>query len=144
MTLKISTGLRNAMLGTGGFKETMDGGFLRFYTGTQPESADAAATGTLLVTFYSNSVDAGLNFATPANGLITKANEVWSGTSGATGTAGWFRFSDSADTPTDVSTTAKRVDGAIAISGAEVNTANVAFISGVMRSVDTFSLTLPA
>ena len=48
MTVKLSTGLRNAMSGTTGYSGALNGGVVYAYTGPQPVSADAAATGTLL------------------------------------------------------------------------------------------------
>lgn len=54
MALKLSTALRNALLEQGSLKGVMSNSVLKVYTGSQPTSADAAPTGTLLCT-YSNS-----------------------------------------------------------------------------------------
>lgn len=48
MTVRQSTGLRNALCGNDGFSKIFINGEIRIYSGTQPASADAAATGTLL------------------------------------------------------------------------------------------------
>lgn len=68
MALRISTGLRNFLLSGGSLKQAMTGGRIEIYSGTQPASADAAATGTLLVTI----TDASGTWAaeTPATGSI--------------------------------------------------------------------------
>lgn len=50
MTLRLSTGLRNKMLGGQSLQGCLSGGRLKIYTGAQPASADAAPTGTLLLT----------------------------------------------------------------------------------------------
>lgn len=48
MTIRFSTGARNALAGHCGFASLFQGGSISIYTGTQPASADSAATGTLL------------------------------------------------------------------------------------------------
>ena len=53
MAFKLSTALRNAILEQSSLKHCMSNAVLKIYTGSQPSSADAAPTGTLLCT-YSN------------------------------------------------------------------------------------------
>lgn len=55
MALRLSAALRNAVLGTQPLKLAMDNCVLKIYTGSQPSSADAAPTGTLLCTYSSAS-----------------------------------------------------------------------------------------
>ena len=51
MTARFSTGLRNFVASGGGsYKDALQGGKIKIYTGSQPASADDAPTGTLLVT----------------------------------------------------------------------------------------------
>jgi hypothetical protein len=50
MAVKLSTGLRNAVLSGQEFRKVFEDGVIKVYTGTAPASADDAATGTLLVT----------------------------------------------------------------------------------------------
>lgn len=50
MTIRISTGARNATATTLGLLGAFNKGSIRIYSGTQPATADAAATGTLLGT----------------------------------------------------------------------------------------------
>lgn len=146
MALRLSTGLRNALLAAGGFKETLDGCKINFYTGTQPASADDAATGTLLVTISDNGGVGGLNWDTaPSGGSIPKAPaQTWRGTAVASGTAGWFRIYPSAGDPSVLSTTEARVDGAIATSGAQLNASSVTVVSGATQDISSLSITLPA
>lgn len=55
MTLKYSTAARNFMAGHGSFKDAFQNGRIEIYTGAQPATADAAATGTLLCTITNGS-----------------------------------------------------------------------------------------
>lgn len=48
MTIRISTGVRNAIGNSLGFAGAFNKGHIRIYSGSQPINADAAATGTLL------------------------------------------------------------------------------------------------
>ena len=51
MTLKLSAAARNYALQNGSLRKAFNGGKLLVYTGTQPATAEAAPTGTLLVTY---------------------------------------------------------------------------------------------
>lgn len=55
MALRISTALRNALLHGASLRREMANCVLKVYTGSQPASADAAPTGTLLCTYSSSS-----------------------------------------------------------------------------------------
>jgi hypothetical protein len=79
MTLRFSTALRNSILAQQPLADAMSNCFLKIYTGSQPASADAAPTGTLLCT-YSKSSGA-ITRETLAVGTITLA-----GTSGSAST----------------------------------------------------------
>ena len=54
MALRYSTGFRNHLAAGGSFKSAFQGGRIEIYTGTQPATADAAVTGTLLCTVTNN------------------------------------------------------------------------------------------
>lgn len=54
MTARISTGLRNFLAESGSLKDALQGGKILVYSGSQPTTADAAPTGTLLCTFTDN------------------------------------------------------------------------------------------
>lgn len=55
MALRLSTALRNFLLEGGAFEQAFTGGKLKIFSGSQPADADAAETGTLLVTISDNS-----------------------------------------------------------------------------------------
>lgn len=152
MALRLSTGLRNALLATDSFKETMVDGVIRIFPGVQPTSADDAEGATHLVeltlasaAFTPGAPEGGLEFgdAATAGVLPKKTGEVWSGVATATGTAGWFRFYPNART-TGASTTAARFDGSISTSGAQLNMSSTAITSGATTTIDSFTITFPA
>jgi len=148
MALRLSTGLRQALLGTASFDATFTACFINIYTGTQPATADTAASGTLLATIYSNNPTdtLGLNFDVPAvAGTISKAaGETWAGTALATGTAGWYRLYEAGGNPAILSTTESRIDGNISTSGANMNMSSTTITTGTVQTVSTFDVTLPA
>ncbi len=148
MSFRLSTGLRNKVLdggAAGGFKAALALGFINIYTGSQPTSADTGATGTLLGIVSVSGGGTGLTFDAAAAGVLSKAAaETWRFTGLADGTAGWFRFHAAGDTPTNTSTTAARLDGAIGTSGAELNLTNLSILTGQVNTVDTFTVTQPA
>ncbi|NIT14179.1 MAG: hypothetical protein GTN99_08075 [Candidatus Dadabacteria bacterium] len=145
--MRLSTGLRNAMLGTASFDAEFTACFINIYSGPQPASADDAITGsnTLLATIYSDGAALGLNFDAPVSGTISKAAaETWSGTALASGTAAWFRLYEAGDTPANLSTTASRVDGSIGISGGDMNISNTTITVSAVQTITQFDVTLPA
>lgn len=72
MTIRLSTGLRNALAQGLGFSSAFNRGSINIYSGAQPVSADAAVTGTLLGTVTSSS--GALTQETQATGTITLAS----------------------------------------------------------------------
>jgi hypothetical protein len=146
MALKVSTGLRNHMLTVGPFKNAMDGGFLRIYSGTVPADADAAISGpVLLVQLSLNGLGvSGLTFEAPAvNGIISKTTaEVWQGTNVSAGTATFFRFVKGSDLH-GVSTTEVRLQGSVAVVGGELNLSSVTLSNGAQQTVNHFNVALP-
>jgi len=141
MALRLSTGFWNKVLGTGSVQTVLAGGTLDIYSGAQPAAADDAPTGTLLASITITGT--GLNMDPPVNNVISKAAaEAWTANAAATGTAGWFRYKAAGDTGV-VSTTEARVDGAIAVSGAEMNISHTAVTAGAAQTVNQFDLTFP-
>lgn len=150
MTVRLSTGLRNAMCGTVGFAAAFNGGVIEVRTGSQPSSADAPASGTLLGTVTLNSLPFtpgdmtnGLTFAAAANGAVSKSG-VWSFNGIAAGTAGWFRLKGNAQDDGAASTTHVRLDGSIATSGADLNLSNTSIAVGAPNTIDSFVFNIPA
>lgn len=141
--LKISTGLRNAMLDTATLRTALGNGFVKIYSGAAPGSADAAVTGTLLCVISDDTTGVGISLAPAAGGSIAKTpTEVWAGNNVASGTAGYYRHVASTDTGT-ASITEPRVQGAIATSGSELNLTSVVLSNGATQTVDFYSITLP-
>lgn len=148
MTVRLSTGLRNKMLdggASGGIKGALNLGFINIYSGPQPLTADAAATGTLLGTVSVNAGGTGLTFDAAVNGTLSKAAaEVWKFLGLAVGTAGWFRYYPPGGNPAIQSTTEARLDGSCGSSGADMNLTNIAITVGAPNTVDVFQFTQPA
>lgn len=146
MTLKVSTGLRNGLLATGSVKSQLDGGFIKIYAGAVPADADAAlGAATLLCTISLNSTGTGINFDTAAaGGTLAKAPaQVWSGVNVAAGTATFYRHVASTDTG-GASTTEPRIQGAVAVAGAEMNLSSVALTNGATQTLDYYTVTQPS
>lgn len=150
--LRLATGVRTGLAGTSGLKELFDGGTIDIYTGSQPASSDYAETGSKLVTVSLNSTTAGLSgmsgtagitFGTMGSGQLPKSSDVWSGLIGVAGVAGWFRLYGTAST-SGTSSTARRLDGNVGVSGSDLVLANTSLVAGATLTIDTFTLTVPA
>lgn len=109
MTIRLSTGARNAAVDTPGLGSAFDGGTARFafYTGALPATGDTAVTGTLLGT----TIPASDVFGAASAGTIT-ANAITSDSaadaSGTPQTAVLFRTGDTAVT-SNASATDRRI-----------------------------------
>lgn len=150
MTIRLSTKLRDNLAGTTGFAATFANGVIEIYSGSQPANADAAVTGTLLGTvtlnsgaFTPGSPTNGLTFAAASGGAVSKSG-VWSFNGVAAGTAGWFRLKGNATDAGGVSTTLPRLDGSIAVSGADMNLSNITIAVSAPNTIDSFTWTQPA
>ena len=108
-------------------------GTVEVRTGSQPASADNAATGTLLATFTL----ADPAFGTASSGTAALAGAPRSTTGVADGTAGWFRMKDS--------TGATVMDGSVTVTGGggqlELNTTTIS--TGVNVQITSGSVTMP-
>lgn len=151
MALRLSTGLKNAMLGETGFKGALANGVLRIYTGAQPASPDNAVAGTLLMevtlnggAFSHGSPTNGLNWDDPALGYIAKpAGDVWRGSGLAAGVAGWARFCANPADDGSSSDTLARLDMSVGVSTGDLRLSNVNIAVGAPSTVDAASLRLP-
>ena len=150
MALRLSTKLRDNLAGTTGFAATFANGIIEIYSGAQPATADSAVTGTLLGTVTLNSgaftpgvATNGLTFAAASGGAVSKSG-VWSFNGIAAGTAGWFRLKGNATDAGGASTTLPRLDGSIAVLGADMNLSNISIAIGAPNTIDTFTWTQPA
>lgn len=146
MALRMSTGLVNKLLDTSSFKTLFVGCFIDIFSGTQPASPNDVPVGTKLATIYSNGTSLGLSFGpSAAAGVLSKTvAETWSQSAAtAGGTAGWFRMREALDTGLLSSTTAVRMDGAIATSGAEMNLGSLTITAGAPVVISAAAFTLP-
>ena len=146
MTIKTSTGLRNAMLASAPFRVAMNLGNMKIYAGVAPGDADAAIpVGTvLLCTITNNATGTGLTFEADASaGVIVKtASEIWKGVNLATGAAAFYRLVGASDNAAS-STTQPRVQGTVATAGADLNLSSVSLTAGANQTIDFFSMALP-
>lgn len=144
MTARLSTGLVKSLMDTASFKLIFAFGFIDIYSGIQPALPDNAPTGTLLCTVYSDGTVTGLSWSATAPGgvLSNLGSQTWSGTTVASGVAGWFRLRAVGDTNA-LSTTQCRYDGAIATSGGEMNLGNLSILAGAPLVISSATFTLP-
>lgn len=150
--LRLSTGLRDALLGTQSFKDIFMDGVIYIYTGSQPTSADSAVQGTLLgkVTQDANAFSFGnaangLEFGTPSDGAIAKASaENWQFEGLADGVAGWARLMGNANDDLGASTSLPRLDFSIGRTGADLNLSNTTIAIGAIHTIDVFEYAIPA
>lgn len=145
MTIKTSTGLRNAMLGTGSLKSIMDAGSeIRIYSGAVPADADASiAAAVLLLTIKNGSSGITFDTAAAAGVLLKKPSETWGGTVVADGVPTFYRHVLTADTGT-ASTTAPRYQGSCGVAGADMNFTAGALVTGAVQTMPFHSVNLPA
>lgn len=151
MTIRTSTGLKDAMLGEVGLKSALADGVLRIYSGAQPASANNAATGTLLMeitldagAFNHGSPTNGLNWDTPSAGTISKPpGDTWKGVGIAAGVAGWARYCANPLDDGGASITLARIDASVGKSTGDFQMSNVNVEIGVPNTVDVATLRLP-
>lgn len=127
MPLQKNTALINAQVAA--FGALFNGGTLEIYTGPQPADPNSAPSGSLLCTITIPNPA----FGSPSGGVIAKAGS-WSATAGASGTAGWARFTSS-DTLKTMDAVVTNVPG-----GNDLLINSLAIVNG--NTVTVVSLTL--
>lgn len=114
--IKLSTGLKTAVMGVYGFRSMMNLGVIEVRSGAQPVMADDAPSGTLLARItqggaeFVPGVSGGLEIQNVA-GTLHKVGE-WRLVGVASGVAGWWRWKWNAADDDGVSAFYPRVDGA--------------------------------
>lgn len=149
MTIRLSSALRTALVTNFGLGYLLQNGHIAIYTGEQPASADAAATGTLIA----NITTGGGPVPTPeahASGLYVQAGTTpgtlvdagsWVMKGVASGEFGWWRW-NALGAPAGLSTAAYRMDGAV---GDAFLIADLAPITAeTLLTIPSFRLTYPA
>ncbi len=137
MTIRATPAARNAILDTG-FDAIFNSGVLELRTGTQPASANDAASGTLL---WSETLPADA-FAASAAGSKAKAG-TWEAAAVAAGSAGWYRLKQTADAASTDGTD-ERVDGSVTATGGggDLTLDNVVLAVGQSVTITTFSVSI--
>lgn len=146
MTVRLSTGFRDMILGTSAFQDIFDYGVIYVYTGVQPSAADNAVQGTLLGkitqdgnSFSFGSQTNGLQFDAPDGGVIAKLpSQVWQMVGEAAGTAGWGRLMGNALDDLGSSTSLPRIDFSIGGSSADLVLNNTSIAVGARTTIDQF------
>lgn len=105
-------------------------GFLKIYSGTPPANVGASLSGnTLLAQLALSSA-----FAAAASAGVLTANAITQDSSAdATGTATFFRITDSAGNA--------KIQGTVGTSGADLNLNTVSIVSGAAVSVSSLTIT---
>ena len=145
MTMKISTGLANAMLSGSGLRTALTGMELRIYAGTEPATAnDSIGAATLLVTITDNGGGSALAFeANAVSGVLEKSSaQVWQGTAVASGTATFCRLVLNADAGGS-STTDVRLQGDAGLAGRFLNLTSTSIANGAVQRVGSFAVAMP-
>jgi hypothetical protein len=137
MTIRIPVASRNAAANA--VADLIDAGagsgLLRIYSGSQPASADLAATGTLLATFILNDPA----FGSAGSGTTTLSVAPSLSTTGlAAGDAGWFRAVDS--------TGATVLDGSVTAAGGggDLIVSTITVSIGLTLQLTAGTITMPA
>lgn len=147
MAIKTSTGLAAHLAVTGSMKEAFDLGFIKVYSGTEPATADAAVTGSLLWTISVDGDGTGLTFDATAvdRAMVKPTAAIWGGATTA-GTAGYWRLSDASDAGT-LSTTEPRIQGTCgSTAGADLYMSNTTLSTDtdlLAKTLAAFSVALP-
>lgn len=146
MTLKVSTGARNALLAESSLRDAMDGMVLRIYAGAVPSTADASiGSATLLSEVSVNGDGTGISMESTAdNGVLRKtSSESWYGEILTSGEATFMRVV-APDDDGALSTSAVRFQGTVAAAGGDVYIPDPQLIQGDSQAIDYFAVALPA
>ena len=129
MTIAYAVALRNSMLDeiTALIDVAVGGGFLEIYDGSRP------ATGGTVTTLLAHLVLTDPAAAAAAAGVLTLSTINDDVSADATGTATWFRITDSAGVFV--------MDGDVGTSGSDLNMDSVSFTAGQNVAVNSFVIT---
>ena len=131
MTVRLNDAMRNQ--GVDAITPVLTGGsllHLYVYTGTQPASANSAASGTLLLDFDLTTQ----TFGTAASGSASITGLPIAAAASASGTAGWARLTDGT----------VRIDGSVGTSGTDFTISSTALTSGNSYNLTGCTIALPA
>lgn len=114
------------------FSVLLDNGYLRIYDGTQPATANTAIGSQVLLAELRFNADAA---PIAVNGVLTFNAITQDSSANNTGTASWFRALKS-----DGSTVL--FDGAVGVSGCDINIATTAIVAGAIVGVTSAGYTV--
>ena len=156
MAVRTSTGYKNRILGKNGTDTGADGfrgifhlSIIDFYSGTQPSSANAAPTGTLLASatvsgaaYNESTGENGLQFDAPSSGVIGKPSGAsWQYTGIAAGTLGWARLRTKGDSKAvDNAAAYPRIDFAVGKTSGELQVSVIDVVIGTPGVITTVAI----
>lgn len=145
MSIRISSGLRAALLSDYGLAAMMNYGTIRVFSGDQPTTASLQPTGTLLATITTEGVEfipgtlfGALEVALSEEGALEKVG-VWTMLGLATGTAGWWRWTWNAEDDDTDSLYYPRMDGLV---GESLLLASVAITPATDVNINQFTVNI--
>jgi hypothetical protein len=145
MAIRISTGLRAALLSDFGVTAMMNYGVIDVYTGAQPLAADQAPTGTRVgqitgggLVFIPGTTQGGLQIVLDDSFNLVNDN-VWQFKGVTTGTAGWWRWKWNLEDDDSLSLYYPRIDGLV---GDSLTLATNDITPSTDVSIDSFILTV--
>lgn len=142
MAIRMSSALKNALLYNQPMISALAFGVIHVYSGTQPTSANDAATDTLLgsitldgLDFTAGATQGGLNLtAVPSLSYLVKPNSAdWIFTAAESGEAGWWRFRANDNS-------AMNMDGSITEPYQELFIGDPTVVAGETRTIDNFQI----
>ena len=142
MAIRMSTGLKNAVLFNQPLISALSFGVIEVYTGAQPASPNDSPTGTFLgritrdgLSWTQGNSQGGLTLsAIPSfSYLIKPSAQNWVLTASAGGTAGWWRFRSNSDA-------AVSMDGSITAPYQELYIGSPTIGTGDTRDIDAFQI----
>lgn len=128
MALGFNATLRNTRLNAiTSLIDAVASGVINIYNGTRPATGGAVTT--LLATLTMNAT----SFPAAASGAMTANAITGDASADATGTATWFRITDSGG--------AFVMDGNVGVSGSDLNLSSVSLTVGILVDITSFVLT---
>lgn len=138
MAITLSTAMKNTLLDNvlnGGSGVNFDSGKLRIWTGSAP-GVDAAPTGTLLASI-TLPADA---FAAAASGSAAKSGTWQDASADGSGTAAYFRITQSTDDDGATGSTYRRIQGSVGAGSGDLSLDSVAFTAGQQVTVTALTI----
>lgn len=142
--LLVSAGFKAAILGPQSFADIFNGGEIRVFAGTRPNSAELAEPSVPLGVIHRLGALTGLMFALAGEYVVNAPNDKWMLNVTQPGSPAWFRLvaaNDGAGYVPD----APRIDGDVSVvgGGGDMIIGQVPLVAGTSVPIDGFWYTLP-